>query len=57
MNVISFRKLKEFYEIHPDAKPYLTSWFKQNGGNGFKGKFRIITKNAGRKPGIFTITT
>ncbi|MBO9616687.1 MAG: type II toxin-antitoxin system HigB family toxin [Dyadobacter sp.] len=28
MNVISFRKLKEFYEIHPDAKPYLTSWFK-----------------------------
>ncbi|WP_026350288.1 type II toxin-antitoxin system HigB family toxin [Dyadobacter beijingensis] len=28
MNVISFRKLKEFYEIHPDSKPYLTSWFK-----------------------------
>ncbi|SDH38383.1 mRNA interferase HigB [Dyadobacter soli] len=28
MNVISFRKLKEFYEIHPDAKAYLTSWFK-----------------------------
>lgn len=28
MNVISFRKLKEFYEIHADSKPYLTSWFK-----------------------------
>lgn len=28
MNVICFRKLKEFYEIHPDSKSYLTSWFK-----------------------------
>ena len=29
MNVISFRKLKEFYEIHPDVKAYLTAWFKK----------------------------
>lgn len=28
MNVISFRKLRAFYEIHPDTKVYLTSWFK-----------------------------
>lgn len=29
MNVISFKKLKDFYEIHPDSKAYLTSWFKK----------------------------
>jgi mRNA interferase HigB len=28
MNVISFKKLREFYDIHPDSKAYLTSWFK-----------------------------
>lgn len=28
MNVISYKKLKEFYEIHADSKAYLTSWFK-----------------------------
>ncbi|NIJ55797.1 type II toxin-antitoxin system HigB family toxin [Dyadobacter arcticus] len=28
MNVISFKKLREFYEVHPDSKIYLTSWFK-----------------------------
>ncbi|WP_342087841.1 type II toxin-antitoxin system HigB family toxin [Dyadobacter sp. OTU695] len=29
MNVISFKKLKDFYELHPDSKAYLTSWFKK----------------------------
>jgi mRNA interferase HigB len=28
MNVISLKKLREFYDIHPDSKAYLTSWFK-----------------------------
>ena len=28
MNVISFKKIKEFYEQHADAKLYLTAWFK-----------------------------
>lgn len=28
MNVISFKKLRDFYEIHPDSKNHLTSWFK-----------------------------
>jgi mRNA interferase HigB len=28
MHVISFKILREFYEKHAAAKPYLTSWFK-----------------------------
>ncbi|QRR02102.1 type II toxin-antitoxin system HigB family toxin [Dyadobacter sandarakinus] len=28
MNVISFKKIRDFYEVHPDAKTYLTAWFK-----------------------------
>ncbi|MEO6684543.1 MAG: type II toxin-antitoxin system HigB family toxin, partial [Dyadobacter sp.] len=28
MNVISHKKLKDFYEVHSDSKVYLTSWFK-----------------------------
>ena len=28
MNVISFKKLRDFYTMHPDSKAYLTSWFK-----------------------------
>ena len=28
MNVISFKKIRDFYEINPDSKTYLTSWFK-----------------------------
>lgn len=28
MNVISYKKLKEFYEIHADSKNHLTAWFK-----------------------------
>lgn len=28
MNVISFKKLRDFYAVHPDSKAHLTSWFK-----------------------------
>ncbi|TKT86611.1 type II toxin-antitoxin system HigB family toxin [Dyadobacter frigoris] len=28
MNVISHKKLKDFYEVHSDSKAYLTAWFK-----------------------------
>ena len=28
MNVISHKKLREFYETHTDSKSYLTVWFK-----------------------------
>lgn len=28
MNVISHKKLKDFYEVHSDSKSHLTSWFK-----------------------------
>jgi mRNA interferase HigB len=28
MNVISHKKIKDFYEVHSDAKGYLEAWFK-----------------------------
>ncbi|MCF0053724.1 type II toxin-antitoxin system HigB family toxin [Dyadobacter sp. LJ53] len=28
MNVISFKKIRDFYTTHPDSKAYLTSWFQ-----------------------------
>ncbi|SRR6266508_5549418 len=27
MRIISFRKLREFYEVHPDSRPSLEAWY------------------------------